>query len=130
MTTDGPHGRLPPDHDATILALEGAIDRADIAAFCERARRLIERSDADAVVCDLGRVAHPDAVTVEALARLQLEARRLGRRLVFRDACGELRELVAFVGLDRALPCDRYPWGRAAAGARTAGRAVRCRGRS
>ena len=108
MTTDGPHGRLPPDHDATILALEGAIDRADIAAFCERARRLIERSDADRS-CDLGRVAHPDAVTVEALARLQLETRRLGRRLVFRDACGELRELVAFVGLDRALPCDRYP---------------------
>jgi ABC-type transporter Mla MlaB component len=109
MTTDGPHGRIPPDPDATILALEGAIDRADIAAFCDRARRLMERSEADPVVCDLGRVARPDAVTVEALARLQLVARRLGRRLIFRDACGELLELVAFVGLDRALPCDRPP---------------------
>ncbi|HEU4864896.1 MAG TPA: STAS domain-containing protein [Actinomycetota bacterium] len=109
MTSDAPHGRLPPDPDATILVLEGAIDRAGIAAYCERARRLIERSDADPVVCELGRVARPDAVTVEALARLQLEARRLGRRLVFRDACGELRELVALVGLDRVLPCDGSP---------------------
>ena len=107
MTTDGPHGRLPPDHDATILALEGAIDRADIAAFCERARAGSSGPTRTGRRLDLGVARPPDAVTVEALARLQLEARRLGRRLVFRDACGELRELVAFVGLDRALPCDR-----------------------
>ena len=117
MTIDGPHGarrrgpnaaRPTPAPDAT-LALVGQIERADIPAFCERARGLIERSDEDPVVCDLGRVARPDAVTVEALARLQLEARRLGRRLVFRDVCGELRDLVAFVGLERTLPCDRPP---------------------
>jgi anti-anti-sigma regulatory factor len=106
MTTDGPHRPLPPDPDASIIAFDGPIDRAEIEAFCRRVLERIERSDADPVVCDLGRVARPDAVTVEALARLQLEARRLGRRLVFRDACGELRDLVAFVGLDRALPCD------------------------
>jgi ABC-type transporter Mla MlaB component len=107
MTTDGPHGRLPPDRQAAILALDGPVDRAGIPAFCERALERIERSDEDPVVCDLGRVARPDAVTVEALARLQLEARRLGRRLAFRDARGDLRDLVAFVGLDRVLPCDR-----------------------
>jgi hypothetical protein len=100
--------RPPPEPNATI-ALDGPIERADIRAFCGRALRLVERAEADPVVCDLGRVTNPDAVTVEALARLQLEARRLGRRLVFRDACGELRDLVAFVGLDRALPCDRPP---------------------
>jgi hypothetical protein len=60
----------------------------------------------DPVVCDLGRVERPDAVTIEALARLQLEALRLGRRLVFRGACGELLELVTFVGLDGTLPCE------------------------
>ena len=89
-----------------ILELSGQLDRADIAAFCERGRMAIGRSDADPVVCDLGRLGRPDAVTVEALARLQLEARRLGRRIVFRDACGELRDLVTFVGLDEALPCE------------------------
>ena len=102
-TRDAGPDRPPPE----VLALDGRIDRADIPAFCERARALIGRSDADPVVCDLSRVARPDAATVEALARLQLEARRLGRRLIFRDACGELRDLVAFVGLDRLLPCDR-----------------------
>jgi STAS domain len=117
MTTDGPHGtrsahgpdaaRPPPGPNAATLVFAGLTDRAEIPSFCERARGLIERSDADPVVCDLGRAARPDAITVEALARLQLEARRLGRRLVFRDACGELRDLVSFVGLDRALPCDR-----------------------
>jgi hypothetical protein len=103
------HGPDVPQPPPETLALQGVIDRADIAVFCERARGLIERSGEDPAVCDVGRVAHPDAVTVEALGRLQLEARRLGRRLVFRDACGELRDLVAFVGLDRALPCDRPP---------------------
>ncbi|HJS27327.1 MAG TPA: STAS domain-containing protein [Actinomycetota bacterium] len=98
--------RPPPDPTAAILELSGQLDRADIAAFCERARTAIWRSDAAMVVCDLGRLGRPDAVTVDALARLQLEARRLGRRIVFRDACGELRDLVAFVGLDEALPCE------------------------
>jgi hypothetical protein len=115
MTTDGPQrgrranehaARPPPEPNATTISLDGPIDRADISAFCRRALERIERSEGDPVVCDLGRVPRPDAVTVEALARLQLEARRLGRRLVFRDACGELRDLVAFTGLDRALPCE------------------------
>lgn len=97
--------RPPPDPSAT-LSLDGPIDRADIPVFRERARALFERSGTDPVVCDLGRVGRPDAVTVEALARLQLEARRFGRRVVFRDACGELRDLVAFVGLEEALPCE------------------------
>jgi anti-anti-sigma regulatory factor len=45
----------------------------------------------------------PDAVTVDALARLQLAARRAGRRLQLRDASDELQKLIAFVGLDRVL---------------------------
>jgi ABC-type transporter Mla MlaB component len=114
MTTDEPSadGRRPAPRAASgsngpaTLAITGPVERDGIAALCERARASIERSDADTVVCDVGRLGRPDAVTVEALARLQLEARRLGRRIVFRDACGELRDLVALVGLDRALPCE------------------------
>ena len=45
----------------------------------------------------------PDAVTIDALARLQLTARRLGCRLRLRHASPELRELVAFMGLRRSL---------------------------
>ena len=101
-----PGAARPTPLSSAILSLDGPIDRADIPAFCERGRLLLERCGADPLVCDLGRVGSPDAVTVEALARLQLEARRLGRRVVFRDACGALRDLVAFVGLEEALPCE------------------------
>jgi hypothetical protein len=45
----------------------------------------------------------PDAVTVDALARLQLAARRLSCRLRLRNASPELLELVAFMGLADVL---------------------------
>jgi hypothetical protein len=45
----------------------------------------------------------PDAVTVDALARLQLVARRLSCRLLLSNASPELLELVAFMGLSDVL---------------------------
>jgi hypothetical protein len=44
-----------------------------------------------------------DASTVDALARLQLAARRAGVDLRLRHATRELRELLAFAGLEEAL---------------------------
>jgi len=44
-----------------------------------------------------------DVGTVGALARLQLAARRAGVDLRLRVASQELRELIAFLGLDEAL---------------------------
>ena len=44
-----------------------------------------------------------DAVTVDALARLQLAAQRRGCRVRLRNASAELRELVAFMGLADVL---------------------------
>ena len=54
------------------------------------------------LVCDVAAL-DPDAVTVDALARLQLRARRLGFAVVLRGSSRELRELLAFVGLDEVL---------------------------
>lgn len=48
---------------------------------------------------------HPDAAAVDALARLQLTAGRLGRRLVLRDASTELAQLLDIVGLSGVLAC-------------------------
>ena len=45
-----------------------------------------------------------DAVTIEALARLQLTARRLGRRITLRRVSPDLDRLVSFVGLADVLP--------------------------
>ena len=46
----------------------------------------------------------PDAVTVDALARLQLAARRRRCRILLRNASVELKELVRFMGLEDVLP--------------------------
>jgi anti-anti-sigma regulatory factor len=53
----------------------------------------------DRVLCDAAALVHPDAVAVEALARLQLAARRVGRRIHLLHACPELRDLIALMGL-------------------------------
>jgi ABC-type transporter Mla MlaB component len=45
-----------------------------------------------------------DAVTIDALARLQLAARRHDCRVRLRNASDELRELIAFMGLCDVLP--------------------------
>ena len=45
----------------------------------------------------------PDLATVDALAQLQLAARRLGVSIEVREMCGELAELVELVGLRREL---------------------------
>jgi hypothetical protein len=55
-----------------------------------------------AIVCDVGLLA-PDAVSIDALARLQLTARRLGLEIRLRHASSELQELLAFVGLRDVL---------------------------
>jgi hypothetical protein len=57
---------------------------------------------ASTIVCDVGTV-FPDAEAVDALARLQLNAQRLGLELRLRHASAALRELIAFAGLDEVL---------------------------
>ncbi len=55
------------------FAIGGPITRADLSGLCERVCALLQRSGADVAICDVGGV-EPDAVTVDALARLQLAA--------------------------------------------------------
>jgi hypothetical protein len=86
----------------TLLALSGGIAPADIPDLCERATKLLVDTDAD-LVCDVG-AADPDAVTVDALARLHLTARRLGREMHLRHVSRELENLLAFIGF-----CDVVP---------------------
>jgi ABC-type transporter Mla MlaB component len=81
----------------------GPVTRDAIPAMCERARRLLEGCDAGPVVCDVGALAEPDAITVDALARLQLTARRVGCTVELRSACEELEGLLALTGLLEVL---------------------------
>jgi hypothetical protein len=47
-----------------------------------------------------------DALTLDALARLQLAARRCGFQVCLRGSSRELRELIGFAGLDGVLPAE------------------------
>jgi ABC-type transporter Mla MlaB component len=85
------------------FAVRGPITRADLPGLCERVCELLARSGPGVVLCDVGSVG-PDAVTVDALARLQLAARRYGCQVRLRNASPELLELVAFMGLADVLP--------------------------
>ncbi len=96
--------RSPSGPSVTVFVLGGPIARGDIPALCERARASLEGSDLGAIVFDVAELVDPDAVTVDALARLQLMARRLGGRIRLQHPYGELRDLIALMGLSEALP--------------------------
>jgi ABC-type transporter Mla MlaB component len=99
------------------LVITRPIARSDIPGLCESVREVLKGSDADLVVCDVAALVDPDAVTVDALARLQLTARRCGRRVRLRHACGELQDLIALMGLSDVVPLapglSLEPWGEA-----------------
>jgi ABC-type transporter Mla MlaB component len=92
------HARGP----AIVLAFGGSIARRDLPALYRDACRLLESSGAEVLCCDVRR-ASANAVTVEALARLALAARRRNRRIGLLGATGELRELIALMGLGDVL---------------------------
>jgi anti-anti-sigma regulatory factor len=82
-----------------VVAVGSQIAPPDLATLCAGVRARLERSGADVVVIDLGAVRDPDAVTVDAMARLALTARRLGCEVELRDSPRELTDLLAFTGL-------------------------------
>jgi ABC-type transporter Mla MlaB component len=85
------------------FAIGGPLACADLPGLCERVCAALERSGAAVVLCDVTGI-HPDAVTVDALARLQLAARRHGCQVRLRHASDELLDLLGFMGLRDVLP--------------------------
>jgi ABC-type transporter Mla MlaB component len=98
--------RPPLEPSEKSIVITGPLARAEISDLCERVRASLEVCHAGSVDCDVGAI-EADAVTVEALARLQLIARRLGWRVRVKDAPPELQELLCLMGLDEVLPCGR-----------------------
>ena len=92
-----------PAPQTLAFAIRGPIRRADLPGLCERVCGLLAGSAVEVAVCDV-RGVDPDAVTVDALARLQLAARRHGCHVRLRNASGELLELLEFMGLCDVLP--------------------------
>ncbi len=86
----------------TDFAIWGPIERDDLPGLCDRVCALLHARGPGEACCDVTGVS-PDAVTVDALARLQLAAKRLGCRVRLANASQELRELIAFMGLPPRL---------------------------
>ena len=84
------------------FAIGGPIDREDLPALYERVCALLRGAAAEVAVCDVAGIV-ADAVAVDALARLQLAARRHGCRIRLEHPSAELRDLIAFMGLDDVL---------------------------
>ena len=95
--------KSPPRGSPIVVVLGPSITRAEIPRLCERAHTRLRTSDAGVVICDAHALTDPDAVAIDALARLQLTAKRVGRELWLRHACSELQELISLAGLSEVL---------------------------
>jgi ABC-type transporter Mla MlaB component len=91
-----------PQPSTSVLVIAGPIGADDMPMLCERLRLLLVSSAAEVIVCDVHAL-DADAVTVDALARLQLTARRFGRQVRLHRASRELDQLLQFVGLAEVL---------------------------
>ena len=97
-----------PEPSTGLLVIGGPIGDGDVDALCERLAAVIATSDAESIVCDVGGLP-ANVKTVEALARLQLTARRRGRRIRLQRVSPELEGLLEFVGLADVVPVRTRP---------------------
>jgi ABC-type transporter Mla MlaB component len=85
-----------------VLTIRGPIERADLPGLVDRMCTVLAGCRGLVVECEVTGVP-ADAVTVEALAILQLAAQRNGCRIQLLDAAEELIDLVALMGLSEVL---------------------------
>ncbi|MDW8807570.1 STAS domain-containing protein [Streptomyces scabiei] len=97
-------GTLPglPVVDATtpaVLVLPGPLTRDEVPRLCAEVRARLERTGGGTLVCDVAGIGPPGLAVVDALARMQLTARRAGGRIRLRDPAPALGALLRLVGL-------------------------------
>ena len=105
---------------AVRFVVRATITRTDIPALCTRLADLLRGRPGDVVMCDVTGVDRPDVVTVEAVARLRMTARRHGSRLMVTGAGPDLLLLFELLGLTDLLAPDGP--GPASGGSRQVGR--------
>ncbi len=82
------------------FAIRAPLVRDDLPGLSARFCRVLAMGRPAVVLCDVSAVARVDAVTVDALARMQLAARRNGCQVRLIHASPELLELVRWMGLE------------------------------
>jgi ABC-type transporter Mla MlaB component len=127
----------PAAQRSANLAIRAPLEREDLPGLFARTCALLDRVSPQLLTVEVAQI-EPDAVAVDALARLALAARRHGCSVLLRGATPQLLLLVEFVGLADALPSEGAALARplgfampvAAAARQTAGRASRSQGRT
>ena len=95
----------PRNTNGADVVVDAPIRMSSVPSLCERVRAALQASTTKRVDCDVGAVV-ADVVAVEAFARMQLAARRLGGSVRFQRLSDEMVELLALVGLDNVLLAD------------------------
>lgn len=90
----------------TVVVLASTVAREDVPVLCASLLSRLGGDRPGVVVCDVRELLEPDVVAVDALARLQVTARRAGATVVLRHAGPELRSLLDLIGLGDALVLD------------------------
>jgi hypothetical protein len=85
-----------------LFPIPRVLARVDIPTFVRRAVLVVLATGAGTLVCD-ARNATPNAVTIDALARVWLAARRAGARVELCGGSAELRALIELLGLSETL---------------------------
>ena len=93
----------PPSHAPPTLVIDRQITGADAPALCARAQVLLLVAGGNELICDLSALPRAHLGAIDALARLQLAARRGGCRMLLRAAPAELGHLIELCGLDAVL---------------------------
>src|SRR5262245_24880676 len=91
------------------LSVGGRLGPDRVAELCVRVESAVERCADDPLHCNVERLDVADIAAVDALARMALAARRLGRAIELDGAGPELRMLIAFAGLIEVLRCEDIP---------------------
>ena len=100
--------RFEASASAIVCHLGGRVAGRDASTLCESLRAILQtRRGPSRVVCDVRHLSPADVAAADALARLQLVARRSGTELRLLHARRELLELLDLMGLERCVPsCD------------------------
>ncbi|MFF2931545.1 STAS domain-containing protein [Streptomyces mirabilis] len=100
MSSVPPAGLLTVDATTpAVLVLPGPVTRDQVPGLCDDVRARLAATGARVVVCDVADLGPPGLATVDALARMQLTARRAGGRVRLRAPAPSLLLLLDLVGL-------------------------------
>lgn len=92
------------ERSVPVFALSGVITPATVRTICDGVQSLLATRPDPVVVVDVSGVTTPDMAAIDALARLQLVAKRQGRTIRVVHVCAEMRDLLLLAGLRDVVP--------------------------